>query len=418
MQRRHFLKTAAIPLCGTLAVSTLLSSQSIAQANGESNPKINAIRGRIKPITNEERAQRIENARKLMTENGIDALLFEGGTSLSYFTGVSWGRSERLFAMVLPRTGEPQFIAPKFEELRAAELVGSWKLLTWNEHESPYPLVHRIMQDAGLATGTLGIEETTRSFVTEGIARAIPGGKIASGTVITAGCRSVKSAHEIELMQIANDITAEVFKSAVSTLREGMKENELAAIISKGFSQYGVGGGALVLFGEASAFPHGTKKEHVLRDGDIVLIDGGCSVEGYASDITRTTVFGKPSEKMQKMWQIVRDAQSAALAVAKPGVTGEAIDAAARKVIDDASYGPDYKYFTHRLGHGIGMDGHEWHYLVRGNTRPEQAGNMYSNEPGIYIVGEFGIRLEDEMLITADGAKLLLPQAPSLGTIF
>ncbi|MBI1805417.1 MAG: aminopeptidase P family protein, partial [Ignavibacteria bacterium] len=278
--------------------------------------------------------------------------------------------------------------------------------------------IRQILEDSKLNIQTLGIEETTRYFVTEGISLGDTSVSVVSGTPVAAGCRSVKSAHEIELMQIADDITAEVFKSALPSLKEGMTEKEFGKTVSKLFSDFGVSGGALVLFGEASAYPHGLEREHTLTENSIVLIDGGCSVEGYASDITRTTVFGKPTDKMKKVWEIVRNAQSAALASAKPGVSGEAIDYAARKVIVEAGYGPVYKYFTHRLGHGIGMDGHEWYYLVPGNKRPEQAGNMHSNEPGIYIPGEFGIRLEDEMLITETGAKLLLPQAESLEKIF
>jgi Xaa-Pro dipeptidase len=291
-------------------------------------------------------------------------------------------------------------------------------LLTWEEDESPYALIKDILAGAGAMTGTLGIEETTRHFVTENISRAMSGATLASGTPVTAGCRSVKSEHEIELMQIANDITATVYKDSLRYLKDGLSEREFGATLTKLFAEFGVSGGALVLFGEASAHPHGSVKEHVLHEGQIVLIDGGCTVEGYGSDITRTTVFGKPTEKMRSVWNIVRRAQDAGLAAAKPGAPAETIDAAARKVITDAGYGPGYKYFTHRLGHGIGMDGHEWYYLVNGNKRPEAPGNMHSNEPGIYILGEFGIRLEDEMLITGDGAKLLLPQAESLETIF
>jgi Xaa-Pro dipeptidase len=353
-----------------------------------------------------------------MAEQHIDALFMEGGTTLGYFTGAGWGRSERLFAMIIPRKGDPQYIAPKFEEARAQEQVGTSRLLTWEEHESPYALVHQILTDAGALTGTIAIEETTRQFVTEGIAQSLSSVRLVSGTSVTAGCRSVKSAHEIELMQIANDMTMEVYKAAVPQLKEGMKEQEFGGIISGLFREFGVGGGALVLFGEAAAYPHGTVKEHTLKEGQPVLIDGGCSVEGYASDITRMAAFGTPSEKMVKVFSIVRDAQSAALAAAKPGAAAEDIDAAARKVIVDAGYGPDYKYFTHRLGHGIGLEGHEWYYLVRGNKRKEEPGNTHSNEPGIYIPGEFGVRLEDEMLITDSGAKLLLPQSQSFDKMF
>ena len=264
----------------------------------------------------------------------------------------------------------------------------------------------------------VGIEETTRYFVTDNLQKTIPGIRMVSATPVTAGCRSIKSAHEIELMQIANDITAEVYKAAVKQLKEGMGERELAGIISNLFSEFGVEGGALVLFGASAAYPHGTIKENKLKEQDIVLIDGGCTVEGYASDITRTTIFGKPTEKMKSVWSIVRKAQDAALKTAKPGIEAQLVDAAARNIIEQSGYGNGYKYFTHRLGHGIGMDGHEWNYLVGGSTTRLQAGNTFSNEPGIYIAGEFGIRLEDEMLITETGAKLLLPQAESLEKIF
>ncbi len=413
MQRRHFLKTSA-----TASLLPLVGAASFAQTSPSTNPNVEAIKKRITPITTDERAKRIERAKELMTEEKIDALIFEGGVSLNYFTGINWGRSERLFAMILPKNGEPHYVAPKFEEGRAREQVGNAALLTCEEDESPYALIQQILKDANALTGTIGIEESTRHFVTEHLGKTISSATLVSGTPVTAGCRSVMSTHEIELMQIANDITKEVYLAALPSLRAGMTERELGSAISKLFSEYRVGGGALVLFGEASAYPHGLVKEHTLQENQIVLIDGGCTVEGYASDITRTTIFGKPTDKMKTVWGIVKQAQSAALAVAKPGVPAESIDAAARKVIIDAGYGPDYKYFTHRLGHGIGMEGHEWYYLVRGNKRPEQAGNTHSNEPGIYIPGEFGIRIEDEMLITEDGAKLLLPTQPSLEIIF
>ena len=416
MHRRHFLKTSA-----TASLLPLVGTTALAQTTQSKNPKVKELRDRIKPITKEEREQRIEKARKLMTDQNMDALILEGGMSLYYFTGVQWGRSERLFAMMLPKDGDPFFIAPKFEEGRALEQVAPMnrgKLYTWEEHESPYLLIKKMLFDMNLLSSIVGVEETVRYFVTDELSQQCPGLNFVSGTPITAGCRSVKSKDEINLMQIANDITAEVFTSAVKSLDEGMTQRDFSSLISDGFKEFGVGGGALVLFGEASAYPHGTVKEYKLKPGDIVLIDGGCSVEGYASDVTRTTVFGAPSEKMERVFSIVRKAQSAALAYAKPDVPGENIDTVARKVISDAGYGPDYKYFTHRLGHGIGLEGHEWYYLVRGNKRLEQAGNMHSNEPGIYIPGEFGIRLEDEMLITPEGAKLLLPQAESLVKIF
>ncbi len=415
MQRRDFIKTTAT---GAVAATALFSLHTSAQEKKQDTPEVKSIRDRIKPITKEERAQRIDRARQLMEEKNIDALLLEGGTSLSYFTGISWGKSERLFAMFLPKKGEPFFVAPKFEEGRALEQVGDAQLYTWEEDENPYAIFEKRFRESDFLNAILGIEEQTRFLIVENFQRSFPALSLVSGTPVTAGCRSVKSAHEIELMQIANDITREVYTRAVAALKEGMTEREFGSVISKLFSEYGTQGGALVLFGENSAYPHGTTKEHPLKEGDIVLIDGGCSVEGYASDVTRTTVLGKASEKMNNVWSIVRKAQDAALITAKPGISAGYVDAAARKTIASNGFGPDYKYFTHRVGHGIGLDGHEWYYLVRGSKLVLREGNTFSNEPGIYIPGEFGIRLEDEMLITADGAKLLLPQAQSLTTLF
>ncbi|MBP7809611.1 MAG: aminopeptidase P family protein [Bacteroidia bacterium] len=421
MNRRNFLRTTGI--ASTVALtSTQLFANTIAKhepSKGLINPDIiKKLTDRIKPITKEERAQRLEQARKLMTENKIDAIFMEGGTSLDYFTGIHWGRSERLFGMLLPKNGAPFFISPKFEETRAQEQTGNGKLYCWEENESPFELITKILKENGLANATIGLEETTRYFITEGFQKAMPSAKIVSATAITAGCRGLKTEHEIELMQIANDMAMEVYKVAVTQLKEGMSESEFGKIITQLFAEFGVGGGALVLFGEASAHPHGLVKEVRLKQNDIVLMDGGCSVEGYESDITRTVVFGKSTQKMNDVFNIVLKAQQDALKFAKPGVSFESVDAVARKVISDAGYGPGYKYFTHRLGHGIGMDGHEWHYVVGGNKRLMEKGNMMSNEPGIYILGEFGIRIEDEMLITENGAKILLPKQQSLEVMF
>ncbi|NQD37157.1 aminopeptidase P family protein [Permianibacter sp. IMCC34836] len=419
MNRRHFLRTAA----ATSTLAALLPVPALATAAGNSKTyfdpeRVAAIRRRIAPISSQEFRARQEQARRLMTEHKLDALLVEAGTSLQYFTGLSWWPSERLFAMVLPRTGEPFFISPKFEEGRAREKLGDVRVLTWEEHEDPYAQLKQGFKDAGLLTATLGIDETTRFFIIDKLQQALPQLKLQNGIAVTAGCRSVKSASEIALMQVANDITADVYKKAQSLLREGMGERELAELISQLYGEFGVTGDALVLFGQASAYPHGLVKESFLKAGDIVLLDGGCEVEGYGSDITRTMVLGTASDKMKTVWDIVRRAQDLALKTARPGLPAEQVDAAARQFIAEQGYGPGYQHFTHRLGHGIGMDGHEWFYLVGGNKRPLQVGNMFSNEPGIYLIGEFGIRLEDEMLITEDGARLLLPQAKSLDVIF
>ncbi len=419
MDRRNFIKAGGI-ITAISAISPSLSAEELTKtaADGIISPEvIKTIRARIKPITKEERKQRIEMARLFMSDKGIDAIFMEGGTSLNYFTGARWGRSERLFAMILPQKGDPFYIAPKFEESRAKEQTDDAVIYCWEEYQDPYHFIQLALKERYLLNGTLGIEETTRHFVTEGIRRMSPSLKIKSATPITAGCRSVKTAHEVELMQIANDMAIEVFKVAVKQLKEGMSEGEYGNIISNLFGEFGVEGGALVLFGEASAHPHGLVKEVRLKEGDVVLMDGGCSVEGYESDITRMYMFGKATDKIKKNFDLVRKAQDEGLKAAKPGVEAGSVDAAARKIITTAGYGPGYKYFTHRLGHGIGMDGHEWYYLVGGNTYELKAGNMFSNEPGIYIPGEFGIRLEDEMLITENGARLLLPQQDSIDKV-
>jgi Xaa-Pro dipeptidase len=243
---------------------------------------------------------------------------------------------------------------------------------------------------------------------------AAPAMKIVSATPVTAGCRMIKSAHELELMSIANRATLKVYEAVYRALAPGMTQADAEALIASAYARVGFDGEATVQTGAYSALPHGSAVPQVIRDGTVVMIDDGCTVEGYNSDITRTFVLGKAADKMKRVFDIVHRAQSAALAAAKPGVACEEVDAAARRAIDDGGFGPEYNYFTHRVGHGIGMDGHEWPYLVRGNTRPLAANMTFSDEPGIYIRGEFGVRLEDDMHMTENGAELFTPQSPSI----
>jgi Xaa-Pro dipeptidase len=336
MDRRRFFTTAttSAALVG-LGANHALADDRAATASHFDAATIKSMRDRIRPIGADELLARQEHARRLMKENAIDAIFVEGGTSLAYFTGLHWWLSERMFAMVLPRSGDPFFVTPKFEEGRAREKLGDVKIYAWEEHEKPIERVRQGMQDHGLLTGTLGVEETTRYYAIEQLQQRLPTVKLRSATPVTAGCRSVKSPHEIELMQIANDITMQVYLQAQKQLREGMSEKELAAIISALYGEFGVEGDALVLFGEASAYPHGLKRDVLLKPGDNVLIDDCCRVEGYGSDITRTMVFGEPSAKMKSVWEIVRGAQDAALKAARPGVPAEKVDAAARSYIAD-----------------------------------------------------------------------------------
>ena len=428
VSRRRFLQT------GSLAAGVSVALPTLAQAaNPEDNrplpPAIAALRTRrseAKPITIEERAARQEKARQLMRDNNLSAILLAQGTSLAYFTGIRWEGGERLFAMVLPAKGEAFYVSPAFEEGRAREQIAqspdgskpSSDLRIWQEDESPYDRVAQGLSDRGIATGTIGVEETVKFLFSDNLRKAAPGATFTSATPVTAGCRMIKTAHEIELMRLASKVTLAAYEATYHSLKAGMTQRDVGKLLEAAHRKLGFEGGADVQVGEYSSFPHGSVQPQVIRHGSIVMIDGGCSVEGYQSDITRTFVLGKANDKMKGVFDIVHRAQSAALAAAKPGVEAGSVDAAARRVIAEAGFGPDYMYFTHRLGHGMGMDGHEWPYLVRGNPTKLQPEMTFSDEPGIYIRGEFGIRLEDDMHIKEEGAELFTPQSPSLENPF
>ena len=418
--RRRFLKTGSL----AAGVSAVLPKLAGASKRDQQLPRaiatLKSLREEAKPITLEERSQRQEKARQLMHENNLSAILLTESTSLNYFTGIRWWGGERLFAMVLPAKGEALYVSPAFEEGRAREQIAQSPdgahadVRIWQENESPNERVAQGLGDRGIAGGTIGIEETVKFAFSDGLRKAATSATFASATPVTAGCRMIKSPHEIELMRLASKATLTAYQATYRALKVGMTHHEVANLIEAAHQQLGFDGDALVLLGEFSAFPHGSVTPQVIREGTIILIDGGCSAEGYSSDITRTFVLGKASDKMKQVFEIVHRAQSTALAAAKPGVEAGSVDAAARKVISDAGYGPDYKYFTHRVGHGMGMDGHEWPYLVRGNTTKLQPHMTFSDEPGIYIRGEFGVRLEDDMHITENGAELFTPQSASL----
>jgi len=342
------------------------------------------------------------------------------GTSLVYFSNIRWWGGERLFALVLPVKGEPFFVCPAFERDRAEEQIAlspfaaAGEVRTWEEDESPYLLIAEGLRDRGLSSGRLGMEETIRFVFSDGVAKAAPALSIVSGTPVTAGCRMHKSDHEIELMRLAAQVTITAYEAAWRALQPGMTQHQLQQLIGSAYSQLGFPGGVSVNVGPYSALPHGSIQPQAIHEGEMVIIDDGCLVEGYNSDITRSFVLGKPTDKMRRVFDIVHRAQKAALETARPGVEAQAVDAAARKVIVDAGFGPDYKYFKHRLGHGMGMDGHEWPYLVRGDTLKLEPNMTFSNEPGIYIVGEFGVRLEDDMHVMENGAELFTGQSSSL----
>lgn len=427
ISRRRFLEVGAVTT-GSTAASALLSGAAAAKDADTSLPpslaKLKSRKEEAKPITIEERHGRQERARQLMSENGLDAILMMEGTSLKYFSGIRWWGGERTFAFVLPAKGEAFYVCPGFEEGRAREQIKNGPdgehpdVRIWQEDESPYQLIAHGLKDRGIATGKLGLEETVRFVFADGIGKAASQATITSATPVTAGCRMIKSDHEVALMRLAAEVTLAAYHAAYLAVKDGMTQPQVEALVKQAHDRLGFTGGADVQVGEFSAFPHGSVTPQVVHEGTIVLMDGGCSVEGYASDITRTYVLGKAADKMNKVFDIVLHAQQAALAAARPGVECGSIDNAARKVVTDGGYGPDYKYFTHRLGHGMGMDGHEWPYLVRGNPVKLQANMTTSNEPGIYIRGEFGVRIEDDMHITENGAELFTPAPASLENPF
>lgn len=372
----------------------------------------------VAPIGDSERQARMAKAQKLMGESKIGALLLEPGTSMSYFTGMGWGQSERPFVAVLPAKGDLAFVCPGFEEARARERIKFTNdVRVWQEDESPYKVIATLLKDRGISTGRVGVEERVRFFIADGLHQAAPALTLVSGDSISAGCRMFKSPTELALMQKANDVTMAALKVSLSQLKEGMTQYDLSGIQRDAMVRLGgEDPWVLVGFGEASAFPHGTVKPQKLKEGDIVLIDTGCAVQDYQSDITKTTVFGKPSARQTEIWNLERKAQDAAFAAAKIGAMCGSVDDAARKVITDAGFGPGYKVpgLPHRTGHGIGMDGHEWTNFVKGNTTRLQPGMCFSDEPMIAIYGEFGIRLEDCLYLTESGPKFFSPQSESI----
>ena len=409
MQRREFVQRSA-QVAGAAIYGLTPKIQSVKEAATKSlAPDAPA------PISEEERIQRREKAQRLMKQLGFSAMLIEPGANMIYFTGIEWGRSERLFAFLLPESGKPIVISPAFEQQRAEDQVnGRFDVRVWQEDQNPELLVADTIKDLGLATGRLAIDPSARVFVFTELAQARPGMQFGSAAIVTNQCRGVKSAHEIEIMRYANQITLQAYRAGFRTMKVGMTQAELSANFAAEMKKLGADGGVFALFGQSSAYPHGLPKPRALEENQVVLVDGGLSVHGYQSDMTRTVVFGTPSPEAQKVFDILRDAQAKAVAFAAPGKKCGDVDAVARKVVTDAGYGPDYRTFTHRLGHGIGLEGHEWPYLVRGSQIILEPGMTFSDEPGIYQYGKFGVRVEDIMAITENGAEMMTPTQASL----
>ncbi|MGA3185903.1 MAG: Xaa-Pro peptidase family protein [Bryobacteraceae bacterium] len=408
MNRRIFMAVAAA------------GAAKFAGAEGTDVPeaikKLRPMTDGIQPITAEERRARIDKAQRLMRENKIGAIVLEAGTSAFYFTGAHRDTPERLsFTLVIPAKGEVQAVM-----LKAADTMnpGNLKMRLGQDNADVFKKVAQILKESGAAR--VGVEERVRFAVYDGIHKEAPALEFTSADPVTAGCRMIKSPAEIALLQRANDITIEAYRAAFTTLREGMSNGELANNISAAFKALGVSGGAMAIFGKYTAFPHGSIQPQKLREGDFVLIDDGVSVEGYQSDITRTVIFGKPTDRQRQVWDLERKAQDAALAAANVGATCESVDAAARGVITKGGFGPGYKVpgLPHRTGHGIGLDGHEWTNFVKGNKTKIQPGMCFSDEPTIAIYGEFGVRLEDCLYITESGSKMFTKQSPAIDQPF
>jgi Xaa-Pro dipeptidase len=407
--RRKILQTAAL-LAGTVPARGLLSAldRNVVSESFETSTQ-HAV-----PITSDEYQGRIARAQHLLSEQSptLDALFLAPGSSLYYFTGVHWWPSERLLGILVPQKGQPIVVCPAFEEGRFREQLRlPAEVRVWQEDQSPTKLAAEALAERGMRTGRIGVEEATMFTFYDHLRQAAPGFDFTSADPVTIACRGVKSPHELELMRLACEVTCDVYRAVFASLKEGMSQSDIGKLVEAGFAKMGLRGDALVLMGASAALPHGSIKPQTLREGDVVLIDGGCKVDGYSSDVTRTAVFGKPTEKIQRTYEIVRKAQDAALSAAQSGKLSGSVDDAARGVITSAGYGPDYKYFTHRLGHGIGLDGHEHPYLVRGSKTTLAPGMTFSNEPGVYIPGEFGLRCEDLMVIAENGpAQLLTPR--------
>lgn len=388
-------------------------------------------RADIHPIPVDERDQRLDLARALMKQYGLNAILVTTGPSMKYFTGLDWEQSDRFFGWVLPQSAAPFLISPQMDnewlndaimQPRASdgqlESVLPERKTTnfylWQENEDPFVTFKRTLAESELSSATIGVDEHTNFGFVSGIGHACPGVKLVSATPVTAGCRSLKTDAEVELIRLANHITFDVFKAAYLAFQPGQTTHQFETLVQRGYDRCGVQGVVTCQVGADGANPQPAAKPQVIREGQMVVLSGGCHVEGYWASITRSFVFGKPTEAQRTLFEIVHNAQAAALGATGPGVPMQVPDATARQIFRDAKYGAGYEFFTHRLGHGVGLDQSEWPYLVQGNDQKMMAGMVFSNGPGIYVRDKFGLRLEDDMVVTDKGAELLLWQSPSL----
>ncbi|NVJ96945.1 MAG: aminopeptidase P family protein [Alphaproteobacteria bacterium] len=386
--------------------------------------KLSDMTAGVVPIGMDEIKGRLDKAVQLMADAGMKAVYLNAGTNLYYFTGTRWYASERMVGAILTAGGELHYICPAFEIGTVKDFMGvEGTIHGWEEHESPYELFGVLLKKLGIEGGTIGIDESTSFAMSNGVRLANPHYDYVDAKPVTAGCRTRKSAAEIALMQRAMDMTLEVHKATARILQEGMTTADVKAFIQEAHKRVGAPKGSyfcIVLFGEATAFPHGVSYEQTLKKGDVVLIDTGCQVHDYISDITRTYVFGEPNDRQREIWNVEKAAQAAAFKVAQLGTPCGDVDTAARSYVESAGFGPDYKTpgVPHRTGHGIGLDIHEWPYLVRSDRTPLDVGMCFSNEPMMVVDGEFGIRLEDHFYMASDGPRWFTQPSHSIDDPF
>jgi Xaa-Pro dipeptidase len=409
MNKRAFLKAGSAGLAA-LSVSTTAFASSTKMAKSKHSTLKNITQS-VSAITAVEREIRIKKAQKLMQQMNISALIIEPGAAMDYFSGIQWWRSERLTALVIPQQGKIGIVCPFFEEPSIQEsLAITGDIRVWQEHENPFERIKQILVDRNisLAKGTIGFENSVRYFVQHGVMSLLSNMQHISAEPVTRGCRIIKSHHELQLMHKANEVTLLAYSEVYSKLEVGMTSSHVKSLMSN--AQSTLGGNSpwnMALIDQASAFPHGSKKKHLIQEGSIVLMDCGCNVHGYQSDISRTFVVGEPSKRQRDIWQTVRTGQKIAFEQAQIGSAAGLVDDAVRKHYQAQGFGPDYKLpgLSHRTGHGIGMEGHESVNFVHGEQEKLRAGMCFSNEPGIYIPGEFGVRLEDCIYMTDKGPQ-------------
>lgn len=406
--KRDFLKAGGAAIA-SLPLATMALAAGTAGSKAQTDATLQSITGDVKPISPAERMARIAKAQRLMQQFDIAAMVLEPGAAMDYFCGIQWWRSERLTAVVIPREGEIAVVCPFFEEPSIRESLAVGKdIKVWQEHESPFERIKQILEERKLTSGKLAFEHSVRYFVLQGLLEQLPNMQHTSADPVTLGCRMHKSHHELELMHKANEITLRAYAHIWPRLAIGMSQSDVAQMMQE--AQAALGGSSiwtLILFDEASAYPHGTKQQHKIREGSTVLLDCGCAVEGYQSDISRTMVFGEASQYQRKIWDTVRKGQQIAFEKAQLGIAAGQVDDAVRAYYVTQGLGPDYKLpgLSHRTGHGIGMEGHERVNFVHGETQVLETGMCFSNEPGIYIPGKFGVRLEDCIYMTDKGPQ-------------